>query len=380
MSDNDSTTSVKIKEPQIDLAYYLALWHIPDIRPVHFKLLLNYFSPLSELFKESENSLTALGLSDTIIKKIKNPDWELVEKDLRWQENINHHILYLSHPNYPLLLKEINEPPPILFVKGYINFLQQSQLAIVGSRKPTIIGKEIAHDFAEQLAQHELIITSGLALGIDAASHQGALAVRKPTIAVLGSGIERIYPSAHMKLAEQIIQHGALISEFPLDMPPLSHNFPQRNRTVSGLSLGTLIVEADIQSGSLITARFALEQNREVFAIPGSIHNPMAKGCHALIKRGAKLVENIEDILEEIKGQISLFTISAEQKNRKNKQNLLEGHNNMLLECIGYEITPMEQIIVRSGMSAQLVMIGLSKLELEGYISASPGGYVRLSK
>jgi len=210
------------------------------------------------------------------------------------------HILTLHDPAYPALLKEIADPPPLLFVRGDPAVLSRPQLGIVGSRNPTPGGRSLAEDFARSLSRCGLVVTSGMALGIDAAGHRGALRGGGTTLAVAGTGPDRIYPARHRDLARAIVEQGAIISEFAPGTPALPSNFPRRNRIISGLSLGVLVVEAACRSGSLITARLAAEQGREVFALPGSIHNPLARGCHHLIRQGAKLVEDIEDIVEEL--------------------------------------------------------------------------------
>jgi DNA processing protein len=283
-----------------DLQHWLALWHIPGIGPGRFAKLLQRFPDLKHLFEASELELQSLGLKEEVVAAIRNPDWRAVERDLRWAERSGCYIVTVLDEIYPNLLKEIPGAPPVLFVQGQVEVLSLPQIAMVGSRHPSKAGVEVARDFASHLVEAGLAITSGLALGIDSASHRGALEARGKTVAVLGNGLNEIYPAANKKLAQQIIQSGALVSEFPLDLEPLKTNFPRRNRIVSGLSLGTLVVEATLRSGSLITAYLANEQNREVFAIPGSIHHHLARGCHLLIRRGAKLVETVQDILEEI--------------------------------------------------------------------------------
>ncbi|WP_039669637.1 DNA-processing protein DprA [Coxiella burnetii] len=289
--------------------------------------------------------------------------------DPEWTTAPNHHILTLDHPSYPTLLKEIPDPPKKLYIMGDPLILNQPQFAIVGSRNPTVTGCEIAQEMAEKLVQAGFHITSGLALGIDAASHRGALKAGGKTIAVLGSGLTNIYPRRHHRLAEQISQKGALVSEFPLTMPPLPTNFPRRNRIISGLSLGTLVVEATLGSGSLITAKLAAEQNREVFAIPGSIRNPLSQGCHALIKEGAKLVDSIGDIIAEL---------SYEATGASAPIQALDKNEHKLLECIGFEVTSIDQLIARSGFSASIVASLLLRIELQGHIKSTPGGVIRV--
>lgn len=283
----------------------------------------------------------------------------------------------LNDAAYPAQLKEIADPPPILFVRGNVHLLQSPQIAIVGSRNPTSDGKRIAHDFAGTLTQVGFTITSGLALGIDAASHQGALDANGFTIAVAGTGLDRIYPACHKQLATDIIATGAMVSEFPPGTTAKANHFPRRNRIISGLSQGLLVVEAAQQSGSLITARMALEQNREVFAIPGSIHNPLARGCNALIREGAKLVETTQHILEEL-GQYNqcVTEIQAIQS-----QSILDLEQQKLLNLILYSPTSVDNLVTQTGQSVEIIASMLLLLELQSYITSAPGGgYMRTTQ
>jgi DNA processing protein len=356
-----------------DLHYCLATIRLPNIGPVKVRRWLTYFSNLKNLFNASHSDWQAAGLSANEIIALQNPDWKSVEKDFAWLQKPNHKIITQDDNAYPLLLKELNDSPLLLFVQGELEVLSQPQLAIVGSRNPTVTGRETAEQFAFCLAQAGLTITSGLALGIDAASHQGALAAAK-TIAVTGCGLNFIYPNSHRALAEKIINSGAIVSEFPPDIPPTAANFPRRNRIISGLSLGVLVVEAALKSGSLITARCAAEQNREVFAIPGSIHSPLARGCHQLIQQGAKLVEKAEDILIELGALYAAVKPILEQNNHTNRAKL-DQKQVTLLSQIGYEATAMNTIIMRSGLTASEVSSMLLVLELHGYVQTVSGGY-----
>jgi DNA processing protein len=252
----------------------------------------------------------------------------------------------------------------------------------VGSRNPTAAGSRTATEFARHLSAAGLVISSGLALGIDAASHRGALDAGAPTVAVMGTGLDRVYPARHRDLARQIAERGALISEFPVGTAPRAENFPRRNRIISGLSLGTLVVEAAIRSGSLITARYAGDQGREVFAIPGSIHNPLARGCHHLIRQGAKLVETANDVMDELgmladscypAGQVTVETEVAAEPSK------LDSEYQYLIDFIAYEDTSVDQLVGSSGLTPAEVSSMLLQLELSGYIASSPGGlYNRL--
>ncbi len=374
MSINNSTN---------DLKHWLILNHAKGIGPNTIQKLLRYFKSPKKIINTNETDLKKCGLKPDAIKSIKFPAWQFIEQELTWTRETNHHILTLSDPQYPFLLKEIADPPPILYIKGNPTCLSLPQIAIVGSRNPTCTGKEIAHQFAYHLAQSGICITSGLALGIDTASHQGALQDNQPTIAILGSGFDHIYPKSNQKLAEKITEKGALVSEFAIHSAPIAGHFPRRNRIISGLSMGTLVVEATVRSGSLITANFAAEQGREVFAIPGSIHNPQSRGCHALIRQGAKLIENMAEILEEIP-LLNTKPNDEKQKNSiptTNHQHPLEKlaeDEQKLLECIGYEPTCVDQMVERSDFSAAKVSSILLILELHGYICAVPGGSMRV--
>lgn len=338
-----------------------------------FKLLPN----IDELFSRNTD-LTTLGLSAEEIIRLKNPDWRVVEEALSWAEEDGRHIITISDASYPELLKEIPNPPLVLFVLGDLSLLKSSQLAIVGSRNPTPVGVEVASDFASMLVQAGLVITSGLAMGIDAASHWGAIKSSGKTIAVMGTGLNCIYPSRHTKLAEKIVATGGvLLSEFPLNVGADAWHFPLRNRIISGLSIGTLVVEATIRSGSLITARLAGEQGREVFAIPGAIYNPASRGCHYLIRQGAKLVEQATDILEELPN----FTAAKQEQASAGKamriKNKLDCEHKKLLDCMGFEITTIDILAARINLPVLRINIMLLELELQGLIKATIGGYIR---
>ena len=343
--------------------------HVAGVGGQTIRLLLAHFTP-AQVFAASRASLVALGFSDRIITGLQNPDWAAVERDLAWLEQPQNHVLLLDDPAYPPQLLEISNPPPLLFVKGDIRLLSAPQLAMVGSRNPSSVGLKMAIEFAETLAAAGLVITSGMALGIDAASHQGALNVNGLTIAVAGTGLDRVYPACHKPLAQQIAETGALVSEFPPGTTAKASHFPRRNRIISGLCMGLLVVEAAQQSGSLITARLALEQNREVFAIPGSIHNPLARGCNALIRQGAKLVETVQDIFEELGQYNQLHTQTAPEIN----QTTLDLEQQNLLNLIDYSPTTVDTLVQESGWSVETVSSMLLVLELQGYIAAAAGG------
>jgi DNA processing protein len=364
-----------------ELRYWLALLRTPRIGSRTFITLLEKVggSP-RELFDHSRQALSALGLRDLSIDAIKNADWQTVDHDLKWTEQPDHHLITLHDAAYPSLLKNIPDPPPLLFVHGSLAALRSHQLAIVGSRNPSTVGKTIAGQFAQTLVHCGLSITSGLALGIDAASHRGALAANGTTLAVAGTGPDKIYPATNKRLACEIIEHGALVTEFPPGTAAQAHHFPRRNRIISGMSVGTLVVEAAIHSGSLITARAALEQGREVFAIPGSIHNPLARGCNALIRQGAKLVETAQDILEEI-GSLAAAAgapVPAVDTRVQPEEELSEDYRNVLKE-IAYAPTTVDTLVETTRQSAENLASMLLVLELRGYVASSDGGaYYRL--
>lgn len=378
---------------QNNFASFVALATIPNLGFSHWKKLETKFSDINEITQAKTKDLELIGINNKLIQAIKNPDAKLIENCLKWNEQENNHIITLLDDNYPQLLKEIASPPLILFVKGNIKILNSRQIAIVGSRNPSPTGIENAYAFAKELASN-FTITSGLALGIDTISHEGAIAAKSKTIAILGTGIDQIYPKSNAALAERIIDYaGALVSEFAIGTKAIACNFPRRNRIISGLSLGTLVIEASLQSGSLITAHFALEQGREIFAIPGSIHNPLAKGCNAIIRQGAKLVETVNDILEEFGSIINVANTDKITENLQNKINAtekiisekktakikkLDNNQKMLLDCVNFETTPIDLIVNRSGFESKEVVAILLMLELDDLIKSVPGGYVKI--
>ena len=307
------------------------------------------------------------------------PNWDLVEQDLAWFDEPSRHIITLHDPRYPELLKQIADPPSLLFVQGDVSLLSHWQIALVGSRNPSASGRNTAFEFARYLAQGDIAINSGLAMGIDAAAHQGALAAQGKTVAVIGTGLDRIYPAKHKDLAADIVASGVIVSEFPLGTPPRAENFPRRNRLISGMSLGTLVVEAALQSGSLITARMALEQGREVFAIPGSIHNPLSRGCHKLIREGAKLVETAQDILEDL-GALAAVSITTDTVAQQNNDTIsIDGDYQSLFEHLGYDPIQIDVLIERCGLTADTVSSMLLLLELQGEVESLSGArYVRI--
>ncbi len=352
--------------------HWLALLRTTGVGVKTFLNVLASYSP-EQLFSLPSASLSELGLKEKSISSLKNPDWASVEKDMLWLDQPSNDIVAITDPLYPAQLKEIDNPPPLLFTRGNKTLLDTAQLSIVGSRNPSPIGHQIALDFASSLSQHGFTITSGLALGIDAASHQGALNANGYTIAVTGTGLDRVYPARNKMLATDIAETGLLISEFPPGTAAKANHFPRRNRIISGLCLGLLVVEAAKQSGSLITARMALDANREVFAIPGSIHNPLSRGCNALIKEGAKLVENTQDIFDEL-GQYSQL---KDNKMEPIGQSSLDQEQHKLLDLVMFSPTSVDWLVENSDFSVEVIASMLLMLELQGLITSTPSGYMR---
>ena len=356
------------------LPFWLAALHLPYIGPKRILRWLNFFSDIQTLFSASQEDLRAASLSEREIKVLKQIDWGVIEKELAWTGQPGCAIVTLQDAAYPSLLKQIPDPPLVLYVRGNVSALSQSQIAIVGSRHATVSGLKHAKQFAAELSQAGFTITSGLALGIDSACHRSVLEAKGCTVAVCGAGLHHIYPSTHIALAEAIVTSGgALISEFPLSESARPGYFPRRNRIISGLSLGVLVVEAGLKSGSLTTARHASEQGREVFAIPGPIHYPLSRGCHALIRQGAKLVENIQDILDELtfpQSSLALPSLETSPSLSTEQANVLKN--------VSHEITPLDMIHCRTGLTAGEVSSILLSLELNGYIRTVSGGYIRI--
>ena len=314
---------------------------------------------------------------------------EQAQRDRDWLGHNNVTIIVHDDERYPSLLKTIDQAPPVLFVRGELNNLFLPQLAIVGSRNPSPGGRENALRFAQQLSAMGFVITSGMALGVDAAAHLGALKNAGPTIAVMGTGIDKIYPHRHRRLSEELVQHGgAIVTEFPLGVGPKANHFPRRNRIISGMSLGVLVVEAAIKSGSLITARYALQQNREVFAVPGSIHNPLSRGCHALLREGATLVESIDDMAESLTGLLAykwreIFPSLGDQQqtiasSNRSVDQALNNQEHFVLEQLAFDTTTLDVLEQRTGLSPALLLSTLMSLELKERVALSPGGYQRL--
>lgn len=354
---------------------WLILSLCPGLSAARAQQLIDNFGSAAATLKTSRSNLHAAGLSDAVAEFLLHPDESRLRQATDWLAADKRHLLCLNDADYPPLLKESGEAPLCLFVDGELANLSLPQLAIVGSRNATPGGRETAHDFAAHLAHSGLTITSGLATGIDAEAHLGALAGGGKTIAVLGTGPDEIYPRANSKLAAQIRVQGTLVTEFPPGTPPRRDQFPRRNRIISGLSLGVLIVEAGLRSGSLITARYSGNYGREIFAIPGSIHNPLSKGCHKLIQQGAKLVETAADIVAELgslAGALESFPehVAAQSTNRIHT----DPDYAKLLQIMGFEPVSVNRLVERSGLTAEQLSSMLLILELEGRVNPSPGG------
>lgn len=368
---------------------WLALLRVPGIGAARFAQVLAAFGSPAAAFAASRRERLAAGLPEAVADALAAPDWAGAERDLAWTERPGNHLLRGDDPAYPARLRGLDRAPPLLFVRGDPACLADPQLAIVGTRRPTPVGAGIAREFAGHLARDGLAITSGLALGIDAEAHQGALAAGGRTLAVFGTGPDRVYPARHRELAHAIVDSGgALVSELPTGTPVLAENFPRRNRIIAGLALGVLVVEAAARSGSLITARLAAEAGREVFAIPGSIHNPMARGCHALIREGATLVETAGDILYALAPQAAAALAEATATAPATApagpaQALpeLADDYRKLLDSMGDAPIGVDLLVQRSGLTAEVVSSMLLILELEGYVASAPGGlYSKLGR
>lgn len=332
---------------------------------------------LAALGSASEVELLSVGLSEAAARYLAAPDPAQLAADLAVVERLSLSLLPITAANFPSQLATIPSPPCVLYVRGNVAALCEPQLAIVGSRHPTAAGRRTARDFAFWFADHGVGVTSGLALGIDAASHEGALAAKGLTIAVCATGLDCVYPTANTALAERIAGSGALVSEFPPGTLPLPAHFPQRNRLISGLSMGTLVVEAAERSGSLITARYALEQGRDVFAIPGSIHSPTARGCHRLLKAGATLVESAADVLRELQFLLASQQLAAPEQPLAPalQQGLkLDKDYEILLDALGFTPTGVDALVESTGLAGSSVASMLLMLELQGLVESSPGG------
>ncbi len=350
-----------------ELAFWLRLTLVPGLGPQGQRKLLSAFGLPSRVFAAGYPALTKC-IGDELARRLLAHDAdEQIAAALAWSCEPDHHILTLADSAYPAALLEISGPPTLLYVLGKADLLARPMLAVVGSRNATAQGLSNAEQFSAALSHAGLTIVSGLALGIDAAAHRGALRAPASTVAVLGTGVDVRYPTRNTSLYEAIAKDGALVSEFPLGTAAISLNFPRRNRLISGLSKGVLVIEAALSSGSLITARYAGEQGRELFAIPGSIHSPLSKGCHALIKQGAKLVDSAQDVLEELG---AWGTTPAPEKDGS----LHVASEHSLLQHLGHDPCSIDILCTRSGLTPDSVSAILLELELDGRVACLPGG------
>ncbi|NOU41472.1 MAG: DNA-protecting protein DprA [Methylotenera sp.] len=369
-------SEVHYDQTLVEKSLWISLGNIRGVGPQTFCQLLNVFGSPSHIYAASLKQLKEV-VSDQIACEInQGVNHDALADSLHWLSLASNHLVTLADAEYPQALLEIADPPPFLYAKGNLALLNQPSIAIVGSRNASVQGEKNAEAFAHDLCGYGLCIVSGLALGIDGAAHRGALKAGGATIAVVGTGLDIVYPAKHRDLAHQIVERGLVVSEFALGTPSKPQNFPKRNRIISGLSLGCLVVEANLQSGSQITARMAAEQGREIFAIPGSIHSPMSKGCHQLIKQGAKLVDCLQDIAEELKLNEKLNQLENETVAKANRPDSSKEENssNLIVKIMGFEAMTLEQIVTISGLTVSEVSSMLMLLELEGKLASLAGG------
>ena len=352
----------------------------PHVGAMSFLKLLQAFPNASTIWSSTSTHLNTLISQKAVAAIFAHQGLAALQAALNWEaQHPDNHLLCLVDDDYPLSLSEIDAPPPLLFARGNLALLQEPSVAIIGSRHASPSGLNTAQGLAAELSRYGVCIVSGFAAGIDTAAHQGCIQAQGTTIAVLGTGIDRVYPAANRDLAHQISASGLLLSEFPLTTAPIAHNFPRRNRIIAGLSQAIVVVEATLESGSLITARLGLEMNKEVMAVPGSIHNPHSKGCHALIKQGAKLVESVNDILEECPRLPQIRPVNELTK-EKNTPTTCINESSPLLKAMGFDPIHPDQLVDKLGISATDVYAELLQLELQGKIAALSGGrYQRIT-
>jgi DNA processing protein len=357
-----------------DVLAWLRLASAPGIGPVTVRLLLAAFGLPQQVFTQSVEALSSVvprKLARAVLAAPGAPMSEALGKTMAWLEQPGNHLLTLVDPRYPVRLLDLVDPPPLLYIKGDPAALARPALAIVGAREATAQGKADAEAFGRSFSQAGQTVVSGLALGVDAAAHEGGLAGEAGTVAVIGTGADRVYPARHLKLAHRIAEHGAIVSEFPLGMQGFKDNFPRRNRLIAALARGVLVVEAAARSGSLITARLAADLGREVFAIPGSIHAPLSSGCHFLIRQGAKLVESPEDVMEE-------FGLPIRSENVKNPAPATaSAPDDPLLAVLTHVPVTLDTLCERSGLAPEALATRLLELELEGRAERLPGNLFR---
>lgn len=362
---------------EIDQLAWIALARAPGLDPTTLTSALELVPGASALIGASAALYDRAGISGAARSFLSSGAATPRVAERRWLDGAHHHLVPLTDPRYPKLLRLLPDRPLALYVSGNVDALADPQIAIVGSRCPTPQGRDIAFDFAQYLALRGLGITSGVAEGIDTCAHRGALRAQAITLGVLGTGMDIIYPRSNRQLCMEIEHRGALISEFPLGTPPRRGNFPQRNRIIAGVSLGTLVVEAARRSGSLITARLANDLGREVFAVPGSIHNPLSRGCHEIIKSGGKLVETADDILTELNFSAFFsndFSASDGRSERPAHAAGMDKDHKILLDALGFDPVDLDKLVVRTGFKPEAVSSMMLILELEGHVQAAPGG------
>jgi DNA processing protein len=352
-----------------DLDAWLRLLRTPGLRRESARRLLAAFGSPEAVFEarpEAWREIVEARLADALRDPPPGHEERRLAARTWLAGGADRHVIALGDPTYPAALLETADPPLLLYAQGTLDALAQPAIAIVGSRNPTPQGADNARAFAEHLSRAGLVVVSGLALGVDGAAHEGALAARGVTVAVMGTGVDRVYPARHLDLAHRIATDGLLLTEFEVGTPPLAENFPQRNRLIAGLARGTLVVEAALDSGSVSTARAALEAGRDVFAIPGSIHSPQSRGCHWLIKQGAKLVESADDVLGELNWRApvlaSTMTVPATDD------------SDAVLDAIGHDPVTLDALAARTGLPAATLSARLLDLELDGRVARLPGG------
>lgn len=358
-----------------ELCDWLRLMQTPGVGPDTARRLLSHFGLPNNIFNADFSELQQVVSTRVARALLTSPDEKqlaLTERTMQWVAQTGNNIVTLADSDYPPLLLQIPDPPVLLYVKGRIELLTCPSVAVVGSRNATAQGVLNAQRFSTALSQAGLSIISGMALGIDTAAHEGGLQGKGATIAVIGTGIDIVYPARNRTLAHRIAEEGCIVSEYALGVPAIAANFPRRNRIISGLAQGVLIIEAALQSGSLITARMAAEQGRDTFAIPGSIHSPLAKGCHQLIKQGAKLVESAQDILEELQYDSTPSTVE-----NPSSPLTTSAQSGTVLQMMGFDAVDTDALLQRCGLDAASLHAELLMLELEGHIEMLPGGTYR---
>jgi DNA processing protein len=357
-----------------DLPAWLAALYAPGLGARLLETLREELGSMQAIVGASAERLHRHGVSEAMARALRRPDLERTERDLRWLDGPGRGLITLDDPRYPALLRCIDDPPIALFYAGNPEILRLPQLAIVGSRNPTASGRDTAEAFARHLSECGLSIVSGLATGIDGAAHRGALKGSGHTVAICGTGLDQVYPPSHRDLAGRIAASGVLMSEYGVGTPPIRYHFPRRNRIISGLAVGTLVVEAARKSGSLITAHQATAQGREVFAVPGSIHNPLARGCHQLLREGAKLVESAQDILSELGALVEAHTTFVDEEDESSHVFDDDGDYQKLLDSLDFDPIDMDTLIQRTGLTADALSSMLLILELQGRVLAVSGG------